>query len=218
MGSSIKRVGREYSEKIKEKFSQDYSPEPRDIYFTIPNLISLLRIISIPIIAWFVADHRMVPALIVLAVSSLTDSLDGIIARAFNQVSKIGQILDPIADRLLIICSVLALGIAGIIPWWMIIIIAARDAWMLLLVLLLAQFDYGPLPVHFVGKAGTFMLMVSIVALIFCDIWVNPFVDLLQLAALAAGIWGVGLYWLAGYIYSRQGISLLMKEKRAHGR
>jgi len=133
-------------------------------------------------------------------------------------VSKIGQILDPIADRLLIICSVLALGIAGIIPWWMIIIIAARDACMMLLVLWLAQYDYGPLPVHFVGKAGTFMLMVSIVALIFCDIWVNPFVGLLHLAALAAGIWGVGLYWLAGCIYSKQGISLLVKEKRADGR
>ena len=67
----------------------------------------------------------------------------------------------------------------------MIIIIAARDAWMMLLVLWLAQYDYGPLPVHFVGKAGTFMLMVSIVALIFCDIWENPFVGLLHLAALA---------------------------------
>lgn len=100
----------------------------------------------------------------------------------------------------------------------MIIIIAARDAWMMLLVLWLAQYDYGPLPVHFVGKAGTFMLMVSIVALIFCDIWENPFVGLLHLAALAAGIWGVGLYWLAGCIYSKQGISLLVKEKRADGR
>ena len=153
-----------YRQKIKQKFNQEYSPEPRDIYFTVPNLISVLRIASIPFIAWLVADPRMVPTLIVLAVSAITDSLDGIIARAFNQVSKIGQILDPIADRLLIICSVLALGVAGIIPWWMIIIIAARDAWMMLLVLWLAQYDYGPLPVHFVGKAGTFMLMVSIVA------------------------------------------------------
>ena len=177
-----------------------------------PNLISVLRIASIPFIAWLVADHRMVPALIVLAVSAITDSLDGIIARAFNQVSKIGQILDPIADRLLIICSVLALGVAGIIPWWMIIIIAARDAWMMLLVLWLAQYDYGPLPVHFVGKAGTFMLMVSIVALIFCDIWENPFVGLLHLAALAAGIWGIAMYWLAGYIYTKQGVGLLRKE------
>ena len=212
---NIQKIARKYKRKISEKFDQKYSPEPRDIYFTIPNLISVLRIISIPVIAWLVARHQMVPALIVLAVSSATDSLDGIIARAFNQVSKIGQILDPIADRLLIICSVLALGVAGIIPWWMIFIIAARDIWMLLLVILLAQYDYGPLPVNFVGKAGTFMLMVSIVALIFCDIWTNPLVDLLHLAALAAGIWGVGLYWLAGYIYSRQGVSLLLKEKRS---
>ena len=105
-----------YRQKIKQKFNQEYSPEPRDIYFTVPNLISVLRIASIPFIAWLVADHRMVPALIVLAVSAITDSLDGIIARAFNQVSKIGQILDPIADRLLIICSVLALGVAGSSP------------------------------------------------------------------------------------------------------
>ncbi|RSX53807.1 phosphatidylglycerophosphate synthase [Bifidobacterium goeldii] len=213
---SIQKSTQKYRNRIKERFSQKYSPEPRDIYFTVPNLISVLRIASIPVITWLVARHQMVPALIVLAVSSITDSLDGIIARACNQVSKIGQLLDPIADRLLIICSVLALGLAGIIPWWMIIIIAARDVWMLLLVILLAQYDYGPLPVHFVGKAGTFMLMVSIVALIFCDIWTNPLVDLLHLAAMAAGVWGVGLYWVAGYIYSKQGLGLLIKEKRSH--
>lgn len=84
-------AGGGYRQKIKQKFNQEYSPEPRDIYFTVPNLISVLRIASIPFIAWLVADHRMVPALIVLAVSAITDSLDGIIARAFNQVSKIGR-------------------------------------------------------------------------------------------------------------------------------
>ena len=93
-----------------------YSPEARDMVFTIPNLISVLRIISIPIIAMLVARHEMITALIVLAISAVSDSLDGIIARTFNQVSKVGQILDPIADRLLIFCSILALGVAGIIP------------------------------------------------------------------------------------------------------
>lgn len=61
-------AGGGYRQKIKQKFNQEYSPEPRDIYFTVPNLISVLRIASIPFIAWLVADHRMVPALIVLAV------------------------------------------------------------------------------------------------------------------------------------------------------
>ena len=201
-----------YRQKIKQKFNQEYSPEPRDIYFTVPNLISVLRIASIPFIAWLVADHRMVPALIVLAVSAITDSLDGIIARRFNQVSKIGQILDPIADRLLIFCSILALSVAGIIPWWMLIIVGLRDLWMAIQVLWLAQYGYGPLPVHFVGKAGTALLMISIVSLIFADLGTNTFFHLLYIAALAAGIWGIAMYWLAGYIYTEQGIRLLRKE------
>lgn len=201
------------NQRIKRNISKKYSPEPKDIYITVPNLISVLRILSIPVIAVLVARHQMVEALVVLAISAVSDGIDGIVARMFDQVSKIGQILDPIADRLLIFCSILALGVAGIIPWWMLIIVGLRDLLMALLVLLLAQHDYGPLPVHFVGKAGTAMLMISITALIFCDIWSNPIADLLHLAALAAGIWGIGLYWLAGYIYIRQGSELISKDR-----
>ena len=167
---------------------KQYSPEPRDIYFTVPNFISLLRIISIPFIAMLVSHHRMVTALVVLALS------------------------DPIADRLLIFCSILALGVANIIPWWMLIVVGLRDLIMAVLILVLAQHDYGPLPVHFVGKAGTAMLLIAIVALIFADIWSNSAADTLHLCGLATGIWGVGLYWLAGYIYMRQGIQLLKND------
>ena len=170
---------------------KQYSPEPRDIYFTVPNLISLLRIISIPFISVLVSRHEMVLALVVLALSAVSDGLDGLIARSFNQVSKIGQILDPIADRLLIFCSILALGVADIIPWWMLIVVGLRDLIMAILVLILAQHDYGPLPVHFVGKAGTAMLMIAIVALIFADIWSNSATDTLHLCGLATGTWGV---------------------------
>ncbi|WEV58239.1 CDP-alcohol phosphatidyltransferase family protein [Bifidobacterium sp. ESL0728] len=186
-----------------------YSPDARDIYFTVPNLISILRIVSIPFISWLIAQHKMIVALIVLAVSAASDGLDGIIARKWNQVSKIGQILDPLADRLLIFCSILALGLAGIIPWWMLFIVGLRDLILLVLIIILAQHDYGPLPVHFVGKAGTALLMISITALIFADLWSNTFTQILHLAALAAGIWGIILYWLAGYIYIRQGVKLI---------
>lgn len=193
-----------------------YSPEARDVYLTVPNLISVLRILSIPIVAWLVTRHQMVPALIVFAIGSISDGLDGILARKLNQVSKIGQLLDPIADRLLILCSVVALGISGIIPWWMIIIIGLRDLFMAVQVLWLAQYGYGPLPVHFVGKAGTALLMMSIVALIVADLGTGSFFALLHLAALAAGIWGVFLYWMAGYIYFRQGVTVL-REELGHG-
>ena len=187
-----------------QKVNTGYSPEARDIYFTVPNLISVLRIISIPFISALISKHEMI--------SSASDGLDGIIARRFNQVSKIGQILDPIADRLLIFCSILALSVAGIIPWWMLIIVGLRDLWMAIQVLWLAQYGYGPLPVHFVGKAGTALLMISIVSLIFADLGTNTFFHLLYIAALAAGIWGIAMYWLAGYIYTEQGIRLLRKE------
>ena len=124
---------------LKEKFSRKkYSPEPRDVVFTIPNIISLLRIISIPIIAWLITEHSMVWALVVLALSFASDGLDGLIARKFNQVSKIGQLLDPIADRLLILCSILALGICHVVPWWMLILVALRDVTMAVLTVVLA--------------------------------------------------------------------------------
>ncbi|KFI92494.1 CDP-diacylglycerol--glycerol-3-phosphate 3-phosphatidyl-transferase [Bifidobacterium saguini DSM 23967] len=196
----------------QQNTDKQYSPEARDIYFTIPNLISALRIISIPFITALISRHSMVEALALIAISSASDGVDGIIARKFNQVSKIGQILDPLADRLLIICSILALGIANIIPMWMLIVVGLRDLWMAIQVIWLAQYDYGPLPVHFVGKAGTALLMISIVALIVADLGSNPFFHTLYLAALAAGVWGIAMYWLAGYIYTRQGIELLRKE------
>lgn len=189
-----------------QKVNARYSPEARDIYFTVPNLISALRIISIPFISVLISKHEMIAALALIAISSASDGLDGIIARRFNQVSKIGQILDPIADRLLIFCSILALSVAGIIPWWMLIIVGLRDLWMAIQVLWLAQYGYGPLPVHFVGKAGTALLMISIVGLIFADLGTSTFFHLLYIAALAAGIWGIAMYWLAGYIYTKQGV------------
>ena len=169
-----------------QKVNARYSPEARDIYFTVPNLISALRIISIPFISVLISKHEMIAALALIAISSASDGLDGIIARRFNQVSKIGQILDPIADRLLIFCSILALSVGGIIPWWMLIIVGLRDLWMAIQVLWLAQYGYGPLPVHFVGKAGTALLMISIVGLIFADLGTSTFFHLLYNAALAA--------------------------------
>nr|WP_204314175.1 CDP-alcohol phosphatidyltransferase family protein [Bifidobacterium avesanii] len=192
-----------------------YSPEARDLIWTVPNAISLLRIISIPVFAVLVARREMVWALVVLAISALSDGLDGTLARKFNQVSKIGQILDPVADRLLIFCSVVALGVAGIIPWWVLIIVGARDLVMAIEILMLAQHDYGPLPVHFVGKAGTAMLMMTIPTFIIAEMWAGPFTLALHLICMAGMIWGVVLYWMAGVLYLRQGWDLIHAERAA---
>ena len=197
---------------MNEHSGSKFSPEPRNIYITVPNIISLLRIVSIPFITLLVAHHRMVLALIVLTLSALSDGVDGLIARSFNQVSRIGQVLDPIADRLLILCSVLALGLAGIIPMWMIVIVAARDMMMGVLVVILAQHDYGPLPVNFVGKTGTALLLISIIVLIISEMVHSRLMLIVHVAGLATGIWGLGIYWLAGLIYVRQGYLLLSNQ------
>ena len=179
-----------------------------------PNVISFLRICSIPYLAVLIAQHKMWPALIVLAIAALSDCIDGYIARTFNQVSKLGQILDPIADRLLIVCSTLALAFAKIIPWWALALVVLRDAIMAILIVILAQYDYGPLPVNFMGKTGTALLMVTIVLfMIVFAIATEPML-ILYAAAIACAIWGITLYWFAGILYCIQAYKLLIKKAK----
>ena len=148
-----------------------YSPSVHHRVWTVPNAISFLRILSIILIGWLIATSthhpdRLVWALVVMALSAASDGLDGWIARKFDQVSDLGQLLDPLADRLLIIFCAISLCVSGIVDWSLMILIVARDLIMLIEVLILAQHGYGPLPVHFVGKTGTFLILCGIVVLV----------------------------------------------------
>ena len=199
-----------------------FSPVPTNRIWTIPNVISFLRIASIVLIAWLIwfsqPDHPdyLIWSLIVLSLSAASDGLDGYIARRFNQVTLLGQLLDPIADRMLIILTGIALCLANVIPWWMMLLIVARDATMLVLVLVLSDHHYGPLPVHFVGKTGTFMLMCAIpVLIISATLRSLNLYYAVHCFGLALFWWGIGLYWVAGVIYLMQGIRLLKADKVA---
>lgn len=198
---------------VKFVMNQEYSPKAMNRVLTVPNLISFLRICSIPYLAWLITKNHMILALIVLAISAFSDCIDGYIARRWNQVSKLGQILDPIADRLLIIFSTIALAIAKIIPWWALVLVVLRDVIMAALVVLLAQHDYGPLPVNFVGKAGTALIMLAIVSLMIVYAVSTEAMFVLYAAAIACGVWGVALYWYAGLLYCRQAYVLLSGAK-----
>ncbi|MDF0753158.1 CDP-alcohol phosphatidyltransferase family protein [Gardnerella greenwoodii] len=198
---------------VKFVMNQEYSPKAMNRVLTVPNLISFLRICSIPYLAWLITKNHMILALIVLAISAFSDCIDGYIARRWNQVSKLGQILDPIADRLLIIFSTVALAIAKIIPWWALVLVVLRDVIMAALVVLLAQHDYGPLPVNFVGKAGTALIMLAIVSLMIVYAVNTEAMFVLYAAAIACGVWGVVLYWYAGLLYYRQAYVLLSGAK-----
>lgn len=177
---------------------------------SVPNLLSLLRLLLVPVFLWLLLADHLIWALIVLAAAGASDWLDGVIARKFNQITELGKVLDPAADRLYIFATLIGLTINGNIPLWLAVVIIARDVMLLLVYPLLATHGYGPLPVHFLGKAGTFALLYALPLLLMADIW--PQADFLILPlAWAFAYWGIAMYWIAGFIYVNQVRKLLSK-------
>jgi cardiolipin synthase len=167
---------------------------------TVPNLLSFVRLGLVPVFLIFIIIGADLSALIVLVISSVTDFLDGQIARRFKQVSRLGQLIDPAADRLFIFAALVGLCVRDIIPWWLVVGIVARDFMLLVLGVILANHGFGPLPVHHLGKVATFSLLfalpVLMLGLAFPVInWItNP-------VGWAFALWGAFLYWWAGIVY-----------------
>lgn len=175
---------------------------------TVPNAISAARLVLVPVFALLLARHLDAWAFGVLAVSAASDWLDGVLARRLNQVSQLGQVLDPAADRLFILVTLFALAWRDVVPWWMVGVIVLRDVIMAGLLVPLSRQGYGPLPVHFVGKAGTFALLYAFPLLLLAE-WSGPVGTIALVAGWAFAWWGIGLYWLAGGMYLMQARRLL---------
>ena len=137
-----------------------------DRVWTIPNLLSLFRLLLIPVFLVLLVSGQYIWALVVLVASSLTDFVDGYVARHFNQISRVGQLLDPAADRLFIFSTLIGLAWTGFIPWWLAGVIFGREALLLIVGVILANHGYGPLPVHHLGKMGTFALLTAMPLLV----------------------------------------------------
>ena len=170
---------------------------------TIPNLLSVLRLALVPVFLYLILTDHPILAFSVLAVASFTDWLDGYLARRLNQTTRLGALLDPAADRLYIFATLIGLAITGAIPVWLPVVVIGRDALLSLTIPVLASRNYGPLPVHFAGKAGTFALLYAFPLLLLADWWAAASFVILPIA-WAFAIWGVGLYWYAGYLYLKQ--------------
>jgi len=171
---------------------------------TLPNLLSLLRLALVPVFLYLILAKHPLIAFLVLALASFTDWLDGYLARKLNQVTRIGALLDPAADRLYIFATLLGLAITGAIPVWLPAVVIGRDFVLMFTIPVLASRNYGPLPVHFAGKAGTFAFPLLLLA----DWWTQASFVILPLA-WAFALWGVGLYWYAGYLYLKQVFALV---------
>lgn len=176
--------------------------------FTVPNLISMLRLALVPVFAVLIVSGHDVWALVVLAFSGFTDWLDGVLARRLHQVSRLGQMLDPAADRLFILVTLVCLAWRGVVPWWLLVVIVARDAMLTGLLPVLARHGYGPLEVSFAGKAGTFALLYAFPLLLLAEV-PGAVGSVAHVAGWAFTWWGVGLYWLAGLQYVAQARRLI---------
>jgi len=175
----------------------------KEQFFTLPNLLSALRLALVPVFLLLLINEKFLLAICALALASLTDFLDGFFARRWNQVTRLGQLLDPAADRLYIFSTLVGLAYVGQIPWWIVVVIFARDAMLAVAYVVLANFGHGPLPVHYLGKTATFALLYAFPLLLMSHVW-NAAAFLLLPFAWAFALWGVGLYWWAGFVYLRQ--------------
>jgi cardiolipin synthase len=171
---------------------------------TIPNALSFVRLLLVPVFLWLVLGPKYDEvALAVLMVSGFTDYLDGKLARRLNQTSKIGAILDPVADRFFILAVVIGLGYRDIIPWWLAVILPLRDVFLFSLVPFLRTRGYSSLPVHFLGKAATASLLYAFPLLLLGDA-TGTVADLANVFGWAFTVWGVALYWWGGILYAFQ--------------
>jgi len=188
--------------------------EPSTLVWTLPNVLSALRLLGVPLFLWLVLGPEADAwALLVLVVSGITDYLDGWLARRLDQLSVVGQILDPVADRLYILAVVVGLALRDIIPWWLAISLPLRDLLMWGLVPLLRTRGYSALPVHFLGKAATFNLLYAFPLLLLGD-GEGTIASLAEVFGWAFAFWGIGLYWWAGVLYTWQVRKLLATTER----
>jgi len=197
-----------------------YTAEPAERIWTIPNLISVARLLGVPVFLWLVLGVRTTEgdwwAVGLLIASGFSDWLDGKIARALNQQSRLGQMLDPAADRLYIAATIIALAVRDIIPWWLVAVLAARELLMGGVLAMLRRQGWPALQVSFVGKSATLCLLYAF-PLLFLGSHVAGYAETARVAGWSFVIWGSALYWCSAMLYIVQARRLLTGTDPAMG-
>jgi cardiolipin synthase len=179
-----------------------------DRILTIPNALTMLRALGIPVFLWFyLHDHRPVLSFFILGLGAATDYLDGKVARALHQESKLGAALDPAIDRAYIAATLIALASQRVIPWWMVVLLFGRDLVLAILLVLMRRQSAGIFEVTYLGKAATFNLLYAFPLLLLGGD--TGFHLVFRIMGWSFAIWGVGLYLLTGIQYGWTGIKIL---------
>ncbi|HYB39602.1 MAG TPA: CDP-alcohol phosphatidyltransferase family protein [Mycobacterium sp.] len=194
-------------------------PAPaHDRVLTVPNALSVVRLALIPIFAYvLLVPHADAWAAAILVFSGASDWADGKIARVLNQASKLGVLLDPAVDRLYMVTVPIAFGVRGIVPWWIVITLLARDGLLAATLPLLRSRGLSALPVTYVGKAATFSLMLAF-PLILLGQWQALWSRVLLACGWAALIWGLYVYLWAFVLYAVQVTMVVRKMPKVGAR
>jgi len=181
-----------------------------DRVVTIPNALSVARLVGVPVFLWLVlGPHADAWAVALLIVSAATDWLDGKLARALNQQSRLGEALDPAADRLYIAATLVALAVRGIIPWWLFALLVVRELVVAgALGLLKRRMGFGTLQVSFAGKTATLCLLYAF-PLLLLGTYAGTWAEIARIIGWAFAVWGTALYWWAAALYLTQTRALL---------
>jgi cardiolipin synthase (CMP-forming) len=181
---------------------------------TVPNLISVVRLLCAPVFVWLLADDQGIAAAVVLAVLGASDWVDGWIARHFDQGSNLGKVLDPVADRVLLIVAAVALLVNGSVPIVVGVLVLFREAVVSLSVLVLALAGARRIDVQWAGKAGTLSVMFAFPLFLWADNIAGGH-DLVLAAAWFFAVVGLVLGYYAAIMYLPMARDA-MREGRSH--
>ena len=172
-----------------------------DRVLTIPNALSVLRLAGVPVFLYLLLGPRADGwAIALLMFSGLSDYLDGKIARWLDQTSRLGALLDPAADRLYTLATIVAFVLRDIVPWWVAAVLVARDLLVAVCIGLLRRGGFAPPEVTYIGKAATFNLMYAFPLLLLAQ-GASTAATVARPIAYALAIWGAGLFLYSGLLY-----------------
>jgi len=181
---------------------------------TVPNLVSFARLLGVPLFLYlFLGADQWGVAVAVLAIGGTTDWVDGYLARRLGQVSRLGELLDPFADRLYILATLIAFTVRDVVPWIFTGALLLREAVLLVTLVILRRYGYGPPPVHYVGKTATFILLAAFPMLLLARAS-SAAAPIAGASGWALAWWGIVLYWIAAVFYLIQFSSTIRAARR----
>jgi len=154
-------------------------------------------------------EYARTTALLLFLVAGITDFVDGEIARRYGIITNFGELMDPLADRLYILATLIAFTVRSVVTWQFTAALLLRDAMMIVCLLVMRRHNFGPPAVHYIGKTATFILLFAFPVLLLAHALDGRPSTFFFASGWALAWWGIVLYWLAGGFYVFQAVNAI---------